>query len=209
VFVSDRIAKMRYVRPADRWQPITPDVLHQTPVSVRDWLGWPDSLTEQLSNHLGDRVQVRVLSERVDRLLADEREHLTTVSRMARIREVRLEVRGTAYVVARTVFPDSTARVMDNALKQLGTRSLGSLLFGMPRAPVCARELTCMRSNSALWRVLSRHLPSDSSALWARRALHRLQGQPLLVTEIFLPQLFTKTYPARAQSSTATPIVDF
>jgi chorismate lyase len=196
VFANERIAKMRYVRRADRWQPITPTTLHRTAVCVRDWLGWPDSLTERLSSHLGDRVQVRVLSERVDRLLADEREHLLTLSRTARIREVRLEVRGTPYVVARTVFPDSTARVMNNALKQLGTRSLGSLLFGTPRAPVCAREFTRLQPQSALWCVLRRHLTSNSTALWTRRALHRLHGQPLLVTEIFLPHLLAKTYPA-------------
>jgi chorismate--pyruvate lyase len=187
---------MRYVRRADRWQPITSAVLHRTPNSVRDWLGWPDSLTERLSDHLGERVKVHVLSERIDRLLADEREHLATMSRIARVREVRLEVRGTPYVVARTVFPDSTARVMNNALKQLGSRSLGSLLFGAVRAPVSVRELTSLQPHSSLWRVLHRHLPSHSAPMWARRALHRLHGQPLLVTEIFLPQLLAKTYPA-------------
>jgi chorismate lyase len=196
VFANERIATMRYVRRADRWQPITPAVLHRTPDSARDWLGWPDSLTERLSDRLGERVQVRVLSERVDRLLADERDHLATKSRIARVREVRLEVRGTPYVLARTVFSDSTARVMNNALMQLGSRSLGSLLFGAVRAPVCARELTSLQPQSSLRRVLRRHLPSDSAPLWARRALHRLHGQPLLVTEIFLPQLLAKTYPA-------------
>jgi chorismate lyase len=196
VSVNERIVKMRYVRRADRWHPITSAVLQRVPDPAREWLGWPDSLTERLSGHLNDRVQVRVLSERIDRLLADEREHLATMSRVARIREVRLEVRGSPYVVARTVFPDSTARVMNSALKQLGSRSLGSLLFGTVRAPVSAREFMHMQSHSTLWCVLRRHLPGDSSALWARRALHRLQGQPLLVTEIFLPELLTKTYPA-------------
>jgi chorismate--pyruvate lyase len=194
--LEERVAKTRYVQRADRWDSITPTALQRTPASARDWLGWPDSLTERLAQHLGDRVQVHVLSERVDRLLPDEREHLGTISRTARIREIRLEVRDMPFVVARTVFPESTARAMNNALIQLGTRSLGSLLFGTRRAPVCARELMHMQPNSALWRVLRCHLPSDSGPLWARRALHRLQGQPLLVTEIFLPQLLTKTYPA-------------
>ena len=177
---------------ADRWFPTTSATLRRAPDNVRDWLGWPDSLTERVAEHLGDRVQVRVLSERYDRLLTDERTHLDVRAHTARIREVQLEVRGVPYVVARTVFPDATARVMNNALRQLGTRSLGSLLFGALRAPVQRREFTQLESKSALFCVLRDHL-ADRADLWARRALHVLQGQPLLVTEVFLPALWSMT----------------
>jgi chorismate--pyruvate lyase len=180
---------MRHVPRADRWFPTTHDELRRTPIAVREWLGWPDSLTERLADHLGDRVQVRVLSEREDRLLIDEREHLGMMARKGRIREVQLEIRGEPYVVARTVFPDATARVMNHALRQLGTRSLGSLLFGALRAPVSCREFTRLERHSSLWRTLGDHLPVAVHSFWARRALHVLRGQPLLVTEVFLPRL--------------------
>jgi len=185
---------------ADRWFATAPSTLNRAPPAVRAWLGWPDSLTERVAEHLGDRVQIRVLSERVDRLLSDERAHLDVRARTARVREVQLEVRGVPYVVARTVFPDSTARVMNHALRQLGTRSLGSLLFGALRAPVHLREFTRLEASSALCCVLRDHLPAHTD-LWARRALHRLQERPLLVTEIFLPALWSMAPPRHARGS--------
>lgn len=185
-----RFTPRRFTPRANRWFPTNSHELQRVPCVARHWIGWPDSLTARLGERLGDAVQVRVLSERIDRLLFDEREHLGIVERTARIREVRLEVRGQGVVVARTVFADPTARLMDNALRRLGTRSLGSLLFGALRAPVRTREFTRLDGNSSLRRLMAQHLPTDTGALWARRAVHLLQERPLLVTEIFLPQLF-------------------
>lgn len=185
---------------ADRWFTTSASNLRRAPFAVREWVGWPDSLTERVAEHVGNRVQIRVVSERQDRLLADEQTHLGVCARTARIREVRLEVGGSPYVVARTVFPDSTARVMNHALRQLGTRSLGSLLFGALRAPVQLREFTRLETASALFRQLRLHLP-DRPDLWARRALHLLQDRPLLVTEIFLPELWSTTPRSRERGS--------
>ena len=180
----------RHIPVANRWHPTNSDELRRVPPPIRSWIGWPDSLTERIGEQLDGPVQVRVLSERVDRLLSDEREHLGIVMRRARIREVQLEVRGQPVVVARTVFADSTARVMDHALRRLGTRSLGSLLFGALRAPVRTREFAQLSTDSSLLRAMSKYVPADVHRLWTRRALHLLQGHPLLVAEIFLPCLF-------------------
>jgi chorismate--pyruvate lyase len=174
----------------DRWFATTASNLRRAPLAAREWLAWPDSLTERVAEHVGERVRIRVLSERSDYLLADEREHLGVCARTARVREVQLEVHGMPYVVARTVFPAATARVMNHALRQLGTRSLGSLLFGALRAPVQLREFTRLDATSALLRLLRNHVPGHCD-LWARRALHLLQDQPLLVTEILLPALWS------------------
>jgi chorismate lyase len=184
-----RLTPHRFTPRANRWFPTNLHELQRVPPASRRWIGWPDSLTERIGERLDGAVQVRVLSERVDRLLVDEREHLGIVARSARIREVQLEVRGHPVVVARTVFADSTARVMDHALRRLGTRSLGSLLFGALRAPVRTREFVQLSTDSSLVQVMSKYLPADVNRLWARRALHLLQGRPLLVTEIFLPRL--------------------
>jgi chorismate lyase len=184
-------AKMRHIPRADRWFPMTATPLRRVPCDARAWLDWPDSLTERLADQLGERVQVRLLSERQDRLLSDERRLLDVVAFTACVREVRLELCGEPYVIARTVFPDATARVMNHALRRLGTRSLGTLLFGARRAPVQAREFARLDPTSSLWRRLGEHLPDGTPQLWARRALHRLQGRPLVVTEIFLPRLLS------------------
>jgi chorismate lyase len=156
-------------------------------VPARHWLALRTSLTAHLGAHFGATVTVRVLSERHDLFLAAERELLGVTARAGRIREVQLEVRGRPYVIARTVFPKSTARGLNRGLLHLGNRALGSLLFGAMRAPATLRQYASLTPNSTLWRTLRTHLPDDARQLWARRALHVLHGRPLLVTEIFLP----------------------
>ena len=192
---------MRHTPRANRWCLTNSHELQRAPVAARSWIGWPDSLTERIGARLDGAVRIRVLSERIDRLMIDEREHLGSIARSARIREVQLEVRDQPVVLARTVFADSTARVMNHALRRLGTRSLGSLLFGALRAPVRTREFTQLSTQSALWRVMAAHLPADVHSPWARRALHLLQGHPLLVTEIFLPRLFAMALQAQQNGS--------
>lgn len=220
--IDSRIASMRHIPRADRWRTTTSAELRGVPSAVHDWLSWPDSLTERVATHLGGPVQIRVLSERTDRILSDEKERLHMRARTARIREVQLQVRGETHVIARTVFPEATARVMNDALRRLGNRSLGSLLFGVPRAPVTLREWIALKPESSLWQVMRSHLPGPSWAprtsegvnargqsnvrvlcegvpqLWARRAVHLLAGEPLLVCEIFMPWLLTMA-PARTQ----------
>jgi chorismate--pyruvate lyase len=187
----------RHVPRAERWFATEPKSLRTVPPEARRWIALSTSLTAQLAAHLEGEVRVRVLSERHDRFLTSEREVLDTLDRAGRVREVRLEVHGMPYVVARTVFPASTARGANRALLHLGTRALGSLLFSAMRAPANLRQYTRLRPTSSLWRTLHVHLPEDVGGLWARRALHRLHGQPLLVTEVFLPHLFATNTPSR------------
>jgi chorismate lyase len=179
----------------ERWHLTDSHRLQRVPLPARHWLALRTSLTSHLGGHFGAGVTVRVLSERHDRFLASERELLGVTARAGRIREVQLEVRGRPYVVARTVFPISTARGLNRGLLHLGNRALGSLLFGAMRAPATLRQYASLTPNSALWRTLQTHLPDGARQLWARRALHVLHGRPLLVTEVFLPDAFVKTSP--------------
>ena len=174
----------------ERWFDTDSPSFHHIAEPQRTWLALRSSLTKRLAEHFGAEVAVRVLSERHDRFLTSERYLLETIARSGRIREVQLEIGGRPYVVARTVFPAHTARGANRALLQLGNRALGSLLFGAMRAPASLRQFICLYPSSSLWHVLRSHLPEDAQQLWARRALHRLHGRPLLVTEIFLPSMF-------------------
>ena len=181
---------LRHVPREERWLETHPRRLHRVPATARHWIAWPHSLTERVAAHVGNSVRIRVLSERDERLLRDERDLLEIVERSGRVREVQLEVNGHPYVVARTVYPRSTARGTNDGLRRLGSRSLGSLLFGALRAPAVTREFATLNPHAPLWRMMQAHLPREAAILWARRAVHSLRGRPLLVTEIFLPRLF-------------------
>jgi chorismate lyase len=178
------------VRRHERWHLADSQSLQRIPLPARHWLALHTSLTAHLGGHFGEAVQVRVLSERHDHFLVSERELLGVTARAGRVREVQLEVRGRPYVVARTVFPTSTARGLNSGLLKLGNRALGSLLFGAMRAPSTVRQYTSLTPTSSLWRTLRTHLPHEATQLWARRALHVMHGRPLLVTEVFLPTVF-------------------
>lgn len=186
----------RYVPRAERWYPLEGRSLHPIGEPARTWIELPSSLTARLTTHLQCDIRVRVLSERHDRFIASERELLGTAARSGRVREVQLEANGVPYVVARTVFSTETARGTHGALLHLGTRALGSLLFGAMRAPATVRQYARLTPVSSLWRALHTHLPDSADRLWARRALHSLQGHPLLVTEIFLPRLLGESDPS-------------
>ena len=76
-----------------------------------------------------------------------------------------------------------------HALRTLGRRPLGPLLFAHPlvrRAPLRFQVLTPAH---ALYRRATAPLPTPPQRLWARRSLFSLHGAPLLVTEIFLPDI--------------------
>jgi chorismate lyase len=184
-----RAAKPRHVPRHERWFDTTSTRWLTVPRHARDWLDWPESLTQRIAHHLGQPVLVRVLSERCDRLLPEERALLGVAGRSGRVREVQLDVGGQTYVVARTVFADAAARGANRGLRELGNRALGSLLFTSMRAPVAIRQFAALTPRSSLWHVLHKALPPCEHPLWARRAVHTLRAQPLVVTEIFLPQL--------------------
>lgn len=161
------------------------------PQPVRRWLALRTSLTAALAARFGDEVRVCVLSERRARFLPSERAALRTAARVGRIREVRLQIGAIGYVVARTAFPESTARAANRRLLRLGNRALGSLLFGSMRAPAATREFASLCPSSSLWQALRTHLPRTAAQLWARRAVHLFRGRPLVVTEIFLAEMWT------------------
>ena len=73
---------------------------------------------------------------------------------------------------------------------ELGNRALGSLLFAGPKpSPYTAREFTCITHDGPLFGLVHKRHKGIQRHYWARRTLFWLFDAPLLVTEIFLPDL--------------------
>jgi chorismate lyase len=105
------------------------------------------------------------------------------------VREIFLRCHDTRVVFAHTVLDPADLRGPWRSVAKLGTRPLGAALFADPRIerhPLTSRKLG---RHHELHRRLRAHLPSVPSALWARRSLFRLHGSPILVTEVFLPEI--------------------
>ncbi len=148
------------------WLPVSSPEL--SPLLL-DWLLEENSMTKRFECHC---QKVTVAPQREAYISAadigDEGRLLPQESRYW-LREVVLLGDGIPWLAARTIVPQSTLAGPEIALRELGTRPLGSYLF----------------SSAELTRDFIE--PGTLAPLWGRRSRLRLSGKPLLLTELFLP----------------------
>ena len=165
--------------PRHRWQ----GTLGAAPdAGLRSWLTEPGSLTARCIRH-SRHFAVRVLAFGKARPLGDE-----AAARRAWVREVVLECDGRPVIFAHTTLADGRGGRLTRWLAGLGSRSLGSLLFSYPgfvRGPI---EFCRLDARHPLYRRAAAVAPVPPT-LWARRSAHRLGGQSVRVTEVFLPAI--------------------
>ncbi|HEY9035801.1 MAG TPA: chorismate lyase [Pseudomonadales bacterium] len=163
------------------WQKALPQTV---PVAIRPWLLDSGSLTEHLQRISGGDFTVRVLRHGWAKPRPDERAALDLRTQEACIvREVLLLCRGEPWVYARSVLPARVLRGRHRHLRSFGARSLGAHLFANTRTVRDPFEIARLPANALPAAVLA-----DSPALlWARRSRFYLDGEPLLVAEVFLP----------------------
>ncbi|WP_171909897.1 chorismate--pyruvate lyase family protein [Aquisalimonas asiatica] len=160
------------------------------PRPVRDWVVETGSLTAALRQRCGSTFNVRVLGQGWRRPALDEAWRLQLGRRrLAWIREVALCCGDTPLIAARTVIPAASLAGGNDGLRRLGSRPLGELLFqggGTRRDPL---EVARLRRDDWLADRMRRLGLSSARDCWARRVVHYLNGRPLLVAELFLPEL--------------------
>lgn len=166
---------------ADRW-------------GLRAWLRAPGSLSKRLAS-LG-RYEVQVLRQAVAPLRASERLALGLPRRGCTVvREVILRVDGQPLVWARSaVFGHALAGPW-KAVKGLGSRPLGHLLYEDPRIHRSelqprrlARQGHTRRQMARQWTAATGDAPS-SQMLWSRNSVFTRHGHQLRVMELFAPEL--------------------
>ena len=161
----------------------------QDPV-LASWLTEPGSLTARCQA-ASDSFRIRLLNRGQGRPIPDE-SRLFRLRRQQRawVREVLLECDGVPVIYAHTVLPLLPRGRLARWLAGLGSRSLGSLLFAHPgfcRGPIQYRRLD--RRHPLFARAANAADVGGADTLWARRSAHRLGGQTVLVTEVFLPSI--------------------
>jgi chorismate lyase len=166
-----------------RWRVFRRPSRLAAPQPWRNWLQDKGSLTQRLRAASQGQFSVRLLRLSYARPTRSEARALGLAPRrLALIREVELLGQGKPWVYARSVFPVGTLSGPQRQLKGVGSRSLGSLLFSDPtmqREPLQIAQLRLQ----------------GGAPLWARRSVFRLAGKPLLVCEVFLPELQHVEYP--------------
>ncbi|MDD4964934.1 MAG: chorismate lyase [Gallionella sp.] len=166
----------------------------------RDTLGCPAALHPWLHDHgsLTQRIQQRCsqfavhpIRSGLARIAYDEAALLgIPPHQLAYSREVFLYADGQPVVFAHSTLAAADLRGAWAAVSQLGNKPLGTLLFSHPLIRRMPLHFKALRPHHPLYRRAIAHLPYRPSHLWARRSLFYLHHAPLLVTEVFLPEIF-------------------
>lgn len=156
---------------------------------IRFWLQDRGSLTRRIQERC-TRFYVEPVFQQLSRVYADESSKMQLRrDELAMVREVYLYCCDKPVVFAHSVIPRKGLIGAWRALSGLGTRSLGSMLFKNPKIKRTPLEFKRVSSGHFLYDRAVVRLTGRPAHLWARRSLFTLQGQSILVTEVFLPDI--------------------
>lgn len=170
--------------PASHW--------HSNPTScaaLNDWLFAQGSLTQRLTAVCRTEFCVQLINQGWQTLNASECAALHIApNSLGWVREVFLCDGQQPWVFARSVASQTALHSVNFDISQLGTRSLGELLFSDPafsRGSMCIRQLPCTQLP-----VQAQQQAKSVQLLWARRSCFQKDSLGVLVAEVFLPQFW-------------------
>lgn len=167
------------------WHPVPVNAA----VNIRWWLLHRDSLT-QLIQQRCSKFWVDPVFQSLAPACADELVMMNLRnSELALVREVYLYCNDTPVVFAHSVVARKHLQGAWRGLSRLGNRSLGTLLFTNPLIKRAEFGYKQLNIHHPLFKRACQRLQAPPPSLWARRSLFMLQGQPILVTEVFLPAI--------------------
>ena len=171
------------VRQEPLWRPVKQLTNGELAAGVRRWLLDDGSLTGRLIDQHKGAFSVRRLYQGWEVPLPSERRLLGLPHRqLAIVREVALRQGDNTVVFARSVLPISSLTGRLAHLRRLQNRPLGAILFkhaSMRRSPFEVARLDGATD------YIPRLLRQQRSA-WARRSRFTIEGQALMVSEVFL-----------------------
>jgi chorismate lyase len=172
--------------PAVAWRPLG-ECAARVPPALRPWLEEPGLLTARVRAACGAATDLRLLRLEPAPVDPGLRSRLGVEDTEGLVREIEITCGSTRWIFAQSVFPQSTLR-HHPWLRELGDHGLGESLAAVGdvrREPLEYAELDAGHPLV----VAARPAPAAGPALWARRAVYRLEGWPILVQEVFLPGL--------------------
>lgn len=167
------------------WRPVCQLFGTRAPAAAtRSWLLDEESLTRRLRERWGTVFRVQVTAHLWALPALDEARLLALkAGTHALIREVLLCDGDIPYVRARTVMPATTLTGKHRHLACLGTRPLGAAIFADPSLRRERLDVAQVEPGNPVF-------PDLSESAWGRRSLFTLEGKPLIVYEVFLPEFF-------------------
>ena len=164
------------------------DELHVSP-KLRTWLSLQTSMTKRMQDNC-KVVNVSVVHNQLELVYPDEVTKLGIDPQCpCWVREVIMSCNDNPWLYGRTIIPECSLEGRVKELTQIGSIPLGRLLFSDPKtqrdafefAHICPDELYHKRMQN-----FARHV---TQKLWARRSVFSYDKKPLLLTELFLPEM--------------------
>lgn len=153
------------------------------------WLRDRGSLTLRIKNRC-DHFSVINLKSGLDKIAKDEAPLLGIAQkRLAWSREVFLCANDKPVVFAHSTCTAADLNGAWSMVSTLGNRPLGAVLFSHPEVLRRPLRYKALHATHPLYRRAASMLSEPPGRLWARRSLFCLHGSPLLVTEVFLPDI--------------------
>jgi len=167
------------------------------------WRGVPQGCEAELAPWLRDRgsltlriqqrcanFAVRNVRSGLARIALDESALLGIApQQLAWSREVFLYADGQPVVFAHSALACEHLRGVWSEVRTLENKPLGALLFAHPLVERKPLHYQALRNTHPLYRRAAGVLIDPPHRLWARRSLFYLHDAPLLVTEVFLPEI--------------------
>lgn len=160
------------------------------PALLYKWLRDTGSLTTRIRSNCSEQFRVNLLDQGWGRPLYSEQQLLAMRHKeRAIVREVELFCGGTPWVFARTLIPASSLRGPVRRLTMLGEKPLGEILFADPAVQRGQTQVARLLPGHPLFDAATDRMERVPPEIWGRRTLFYLAGFPLLVNEIFLPDI--------------------
>jgi chorismate--pyruvate lyase len=162
------------------------------PVSAAEFTPWlrdRGSLTKRIQQRC-DHFAVLGVRAGLARIALDEAALLgVSPQHLAWSREVFLYADGIPVVFAHSACARQHLCGEWSAVRDLGNKPLGALLFAHPLVDRKPIHYKALRASNPLYPRATAMRNNPPDRLWARRSLFYLHDAPLLVTEVFLPEI--------------------
>jgi chorismate--pyruvate lyase len=174
-------------RTAPRWSGRLEDLLPAAEPAAAAWLREPGLLTERLRACCAGQTGLSIVSEMEAPLGNADAAVLQAAGSAAFVREIELTCDGRPWVFAQTLIPLATL-ARQRWLSSLGRDALGERLAALPALERGPLEYARLVPGDRLYHRALRERRDPPPALWARRSWFAIDGDRLLVQEVFLPE---------------------
>lgn len=161
--------------------------LHGDP-DMREWLEHSGSLTRRLRRVGGRDLNLEVLGEDWEQSADDDVSMLGSAAGRVRVRRVRISAQGAPLVFACTRMPPETL-ARHPWLGRLGRKPLGEALADRTDVTRTPFEFAALPASHPMVRDALKNTDITPGKMWSRRSLFLISESPILVYEIFLPDL--------------------